>query len=110
MIRAPVHPLVPQPVVRVKFRLLTDAVKFVETGLPQGESWTVSISSPGNPTGSYPLSLTASAGVAIVFRLPVGNYNFTITDSGTQVPGPVGGSVGVSTAPAPAQVIGVTFS
>lgn len=96
----------------VKFKLLTEAVRFVQSHLAALNTWTVTITSGTTPALVFPLNQTKAVGAgAIVFHLPVGNYTYTISStSPSQLPSPSGGSFSVVAAPSPAQTITIVFS
>ncbi len=95
----------------VAFKLLTQTVLFKEVFLAGGQNWTVTIVNGTSPVFSYPFSLTQSAGAgAIRFRLPTGNYTFSVTNTGSQVPNLPMGTVTVESAPSPAQSVYIGFN
>ncbi len=97
----------------VKFKLLTAAVVFKETGLVStGRNWSVAVTGTiaGDP-GAPPYSLTlTTTGAATKFKLAGGSYSYTVTDIGAaNVPIPASGSFSVAV-PSSATAISITFS
>ncbi len=94
----------------IKFKLLTEVVKFKESGLTKGATWTVTLTGAAGASAAWfaadcgGLGCSQTTDKAVhVFRLPTGNYTYSATGSTT-----VTGYVNV-TAPSAAQVITVTF-
>ncbi len=65
----------------VKFKLLTAAVIFKETGLASGTSWTVTISNGTSPVFVYPFSVSGNTS-SIKLNLPAGNYTWSVSSAG----------------------------
>lgn len=100
--------------ITVRFRLLTETIKFEESGLPHSGTWTVTIQTGSTPALTFPFGITAGAGSQVIFKLPVGTYSYDITDSVSQgpppTPNPSSGTVVVTQVPSAPQVIQITFS
>ncbi len=92
----------------VRFALETEAVVFVESGLPRGTSWIVTLTGGTSPAVTYPLEYT-TASRTLRFLLPVGDYTFAIASVHGPAADPATASVMVTAAPSPRQLVNVDF-
>ncbi len=95
----------------VRFSLITALISFRESGLPPSTIWSVAITSGSTYPLEFPQTVYRNSSLGpIRFRLPVGVYNYTVSDFGPSIPVVPTGNVTVITAPVPGQVVVVSFT